>query len=137
MFCRSTLQKGEEENDMAKRALKQSVSGTQVLPQWEKRKQMDDVRASVERAVLELWAQENVRESWRSFGKVPFDALCPKVRKVKDGVEVFDPQASMAINSTIQWLFGTSIGRACAAKLLAVEAEVFRKARKDGSQKTP
>ena len=97
-----------------------SVSGTKALPRYESRKDAADFRGQVERAVAAAWAKENVRIPMINRGAVPVDMLCTKVRG-PGGKEQFDANTMMAINSTIQWLFGTNCGRTVAEKLLAIE----------------
>lgn len=114
-----------------------SISGTRALPHWEQRKKAPDTRGAVERAVAQAWAQENVRRRSLNFGRVPIDDLCPTLKRGKNGEVVLDDQALRAINSTIQYLFGTNVGRAVAEQLFAVESEVFqaKKAKKERARK--
>lgn len=109
---------------------KQSVSGTDTLPHYAHRRRATDFRGSLEYAVVEKWAKMNVRDPVINRGEVPVDSLVPKVRRV-DGTKVLDPTALAAINTTMQWLFGTNGGRACAQELLALEKEVYVRRQKE------
>ncbi len=103
-----------------------SVSGEKALPKYEARKKMTDMRAKVEREVARAWAQMNVRKPFLNGGSVIVDDLCPKTGK---NGKALDANALMAVNSTIQWLFGTNVGRAIAEQLLRIEREVHDQAK--------
>jgi hypothetical protein len=104
---------------------RRSASGKAVLPEWEQRLKAPDIRGEVERTVLQCWARYNVRKPWLNQGHVPIDSLCPSV-KTAAGKKVFDDNTLRAVNSTIQYLFGTNVGRSIARDLMAVEDQVFR-----------
>jgi hypothetical protein len=102
---------------------RKSVSGTKVLPEYAKRRKAPDFRGRVERAVMREWSNDNIRHPMYNHGKVPVDWLVPLVRRA-DGSKILDPTALLAVNTTIQWLFGTNVGLGLARKLLAIEERV-------------
>lgn len=100
-----------------------SVSGTQTLPEYAQRRKAPDWRGKLEREVMCAWANRNVRNRMINAGKVPIDSLVPKVKRA-DGTKILDPTALLAVNTTIQWLFGTNEGLATARHLLLLESTV-------------
>lgn len=113
-----------------------SVSGTLALPHYEHRKTAKDELGAVERAVAEAWAEMNIRQRHINYGAVPVDDLCVKV-ELGGGKTMPDPHSLQAVNSTIQWLFATGVGRYHAKQLMAVEAAVLEERRAKENPRRP